>query len=544
MSGQSRVAPASAVLAEQATDEPAPRPPAGALACLVALAERLATQTDLEAVLEAVLDCATALLAPAACTIDLFSEAGELAVSLTRGLDAACADWWQQASRVARAVPGAITPMTPDWPAELQAVAPPVALRLPLALPGRPAVGALTLFAATADAPGRWPDYLLRSLILQAAAAVTSSRVRLRDIQAVYTVAQSITGRIDLAQLAEAVLQSVATLFDAASGALILAESQGAGATRSHVIACVGGGLGEETAATLLAWYTERTAPSVLAGLAPPLAGNAARRGIGLAAPLLLDRKLFGVLVLTYPAARAFRQSDLWLLSALASQVTMALRNAQLYLWSEELAIAEERSRIAREIHDGLAQSLAHKIVKLELCQRLIGRDAARLHQELEAIKASVRADIQDVRHSILALRPLDLEHHGLTEAVQAYINQFSHDTGIAISTRIAPLDGIVPKGQTALFRLVQEALNNIRKHAQATQASVVIEAGATGEICLVITDNGRGFDVAAALSRQPGQTGIGLKSMIERTLAAGGTIEIDSAPGRGTRIDIRLPGQ
>jgi signal transduction histidine kinase len=544
VSGHRWGAQTSAVLAGQATDDHAAAPSAEALACLVTLAERLATLTDLEAVLEAVADCATAMLAPAACAIDLFSEAGDLAVSLTRGLDAACADWWQQASCGARAAPVAATPLLPDWPPALQDVAPPVALRLPLALPERPAVGALTLFAADAEAARRWPVHLLHSLSLQAAAAVTSSRVRLRDIQAVYTVAQSITGRIDLAQLAEAVLQSVATLFDAAGGALILAESQGAGATNPHVIARAGGGVGVETAAALLAWYAERAAPLVLADLAPLLAGDAARRGLGLAAPLLLDRKLFGVLVLTYATARAFRQSDLWLLSAIASQVTMALRNAQLYLWSEELAIAEERSRIAREIHDGLAQSLAHKIVKLDLCQRLIGRDEERLRQELEAIKASVRADIQDVRHSILALRPLDLEHHGLTEAVQAYINQFSHDTGITIATRIAPLDGIVPKGQTALFRLVQEALNNIRKHAQATQASVVIDVDAAGEICLGITDNGRGFDVAAALSRQPGQTGIGLKGMIERTLAAGGTIEIDSAPGQGTRIEIRLPGQ
>jgi signal transduction histidine kinase len=294
----------------------------------------------------------------------------------------------------------------------------------------------------------------------------------------------------------------------------------------------------------VLGWCAQQMEPLVLARLTPPERGAQALRGAGLAAPLALDRKLLGVLILAYPAEQSFRQSDLWLLAAIASQATMALRNAQLYLWSEELAIAEERSRIAREIHDGLAQSLAHKVLKLELCQKLIGRDEARLKAELDAIKASVRADIQDVRHSILALRPLDLEHRGVSEAVQAYVGQFSNDTGIAIDARVAPLDGIAPKAQTALFRLVQEALNNIRKHAQAVRASVAIDIGAMNEIRLTIVDDGRGFDVQEALRRQPGHTGIGLKGMIERTTAAGGVIAIDSSPGQGTRIAIRLPGQ
>ena len=221
----------------------------------------------------------------------------------------------------------------------------------------------------------------------------------------------------------------------------------------------------------------------------------------------------------------------------------MALRNAQLYLWSEELAIAEERSRIAREIHDGLAQSLAHKILKLDLCLKLIDRDHDRLRHELEGLKQSVRADIQDVRHSILTLRPLDLEQRGLRGAVEAYVAQFSQDTGIAVTCHTGVLDGVSPKLQTALFRLMQEALNNIRKHAQATNARIIISIGDSGEIRLQVSDNGRGFDVNAALQRQPGQTGIGLRGMIERTVAADGTIQIDSEPGAGTRIDVSLPG-
>ena len=554
MSGHGWRDEARAVLAGQpagaraTTPDPSRRQPvedaarrAEQLAGLVTLADRLATLTDLESALEAVADATMAVIGPTACAIDLVHEgSGERVISLTRGLDARCAGWWLQAGGGSEAPPsdGAST-----WPAELASLAPVVAMRLPLGPVDRPAIGTLTLFAADPEAPLLWPADLLRSIAIQAAAAVTSSRVRLRDIQAVYSVAQAITGRIDLAQLADAVLESVVGLFAAEGGALVLTDGRLAADADPQVVARIGAGFDTEIA-TVLGWSAQQTEPMVLARLTPPERAGEAQRGVGLAAPLALDRKLLGVLILTYPTEQVFRQSDLWLLAAIASQATMALRNAQLYLWSEELAIAEERSRIAREIHDGLAQSLAHKVVKLELCQKLIGRDEPRLRAELDTIKASVRADIQDVRHSILALRPLDLEHRGLSEAIQAYVKQFSNDTSIAIDTRVAPLDGIAPKAQTALFRLMQEALNNIRKHAQADRASLAIDIGALSEIHLTIVDNGRGFDVQEALRRQPGHTGIGLKGMIERTTAAGGVITIDSAPGQGARIAIRLPGQ
>lgn len=506
---------------------------------LVSLANRLAEVTDLEAVLDAVIDAAMTMLRPAACAIDLLgSSGGGPVLSLARGLDEPCANWWRIA------LP--LLPAHPDpearavaWPGDLCPRAPAFALRLALALPDQPGLGALTLFVDDPAHTAAWPAAVLHSLVRQASAAVTGSRVRLRDLLAVYSVAQTITGRIEIAQLAEALLQGVVSLFTADSGALILADS-GASASGTLLTTRHGDGVVADSQ-TLLDCGAQGPAPAVLTALDPPVRALAGRRGRGLITPLLLERKVFGVLVLAYEREETFRQSDLWTLSAIASHVTMALRNAQLYLWSEELAIADERSRIAREIHDGLAQSLAHKIMRLDLCLKLINRDHVRLAAELETLKESVRADIQDVRHSILALRPLDLEQRGLSEAVQAYINQFSHDTGIRIDTTIVPLEAIAPKVQTALFRLVQEALNNIRKHAQATTASVSIALDG-GWIVMRVSDTGRGFDVAEALRRVPGQTGIGLKGMLERTTAAGGTLTIASSAGQGASVEVRLP--
>jgi signal transduction histidine kinase len=530
------------------TASPAPvgqRPDAEQLASLLELAERLATLTDLNAILDAVAEAAMRTLRPVACAIELLGADGaELAGSLTRGLDAACARWWADTGSTISAIIDQPMTLAPTWPEELRATAPPVVLRVPLAAPGKEPVGMLDLFAGRREALPAPELATLRSIAVLTSAAVEASRARLRDVLAVYTIAQSITGRFDLGQLAESVLRAIADRFASDNGAIILAESRQPVATPPQVIASLGQEPAPATVERLLARCAHRAAPFVLERLPAPALADPTLNGAGLVAPLWLDRKLLGLMLLTYTGPRQFRQSDLWLLSAIASQVTMALRNAQLYLWSEESAIAAERGRIARDIHDGLAQSLALKVIKLDICQKLIGRDDARLRTELEALKASVRTDIQDVRHSILALRPIDLEQRGLGEAVFAYAAEFSRDTGVTTRAHLDSLEAISPKTQTAIFRLVQEALNNIRKHAHATNAEISIIVEATGEILLTIADDGQGFDVESVLQRPPGQSGVGLRGMRERTLAAGGRLTIDSAPGRGARLTIHLPAR
>lgn len=515
------------------------------LSALVTLAERLATLTAPEAVLDAVADAVMATLGPEACALDLLHDRDDdRRVSLARGLDDRCVQWWTEVGSQATLVADPLALGDAVWPRDLAALAPSHVLQVALTSPDQTTVGALTLFATRPALERAAASPMLRGIMLQAGAALTAARARLREVLAVYSVAQSIAGRIDLGQLAASMLSAVAELFAASDGAIVLAETRSPGAESRQVVARQGAPVPPEVVEALLTSCADRRTPFILHQLAPRALRTNGRDGVGLVAPLWLERKLLGLLVLVYPAPRSFRQSDLWLLSAIASQVTMALRNAQLYLWSEELAISEERGRIAREIHDGLAQSLAHKIMKLDFCQKLIGRDEERLRQELTALKESVRADIQDVRRSILALRPVDLEQRGLRDAVEAYLAQFGHDTQIVVQTTIDRLDDLSPKAQTALFRLLQEALHNIRKHAQATTAVVSLTTDAAGLTTLVVADDGRGFDVEATLRRHPGQTGVGLKGMIERAAAAGGTLRVTSAPGQGTRLDIALPGR
>jgi len=217
----------------------------------------------------------------------------------------------------------------------------------------------------------------------------------------------------------------------------------------------------------------------------------------------------------------------------------VAIRNAQLYLWSEQLAITEERARIAREIHDGLLQSLAAKLMRVDLCQRLLEREPARVAAELAELRESLRADIHEVRRSILNLRPLRLEREGLAAALRGYASELAEECGWALSLALDEVNDLSPKLQTAVFRIVQEALNNVRKHAAARRVGVELRVSRT-YLRVVVQDDGRGFD--PRLVRRGNLRGIGLHSMQERARAAGGSLTLRSTSGTGTRIELRLP--
>jgi signal transduction histidine kinase len=260
------------------------------------------------------------------------------------------------------------------------------------------------------------------------------------------------------------------------------------------------------------------------------------------AAPLISHRKWLGVLFLTYRRPRPLSQRRRYLLTAVANEAAAALRNLELYLWSEERAILEERARIAREIHDGLQQSLAAKLMKISLIERLLTIDPSKVPAELAALKRSLQQDIQEIRHSVLALTPIDLESQGLERAVESYAREFADQTGIQVRLHLDVGGELGPKHQTAVYRLFQEALNNVRKHAQATQVEIDLLRGER-ELRLVIRDNGVGFDVAAARRRSPSTLGgLGLVGMQERVRSVGGDLQIVSQPGAGTLIEVHIP--
>ncbi|MBX6771568.1 MAG: hypothetical protein IRY83_07570 [Chloroflexi bacterium] len=199
----------------------------------------------------------------------------------------------------------------------------------------------------------------------------------------------------------------------------------------------------------------------------------------------------------------------------------------------------DERRRLARDVHDGPAQVLANAIFGLEWCKRLVGKEPDRLITELDNLENDLRAGLAEVRHFIYDLNPISFSDLGLVATLRGYLGRFSERTGIETRLMVAPeVERLTGQIEIGVFRIIQEALQNVRKHSRATRVEVTLARD--GPALLVrVADNGIGFD----RTRVPGSgTHFGLVSMAERARLLRGELDVDSAPGAGTRVSLRVP--
>lgn len=204
----------------------------------------------------------------------------------------------------------------------------------------------------------------------------------------------------------------------------------------------------------------------------------------------------------------------------------------------------EERSRVAREIHDGPAQTLSNVVLKTEICEKLIDTDINKAKEELKNLKKIVRDSLVDVRRIIYALKPMSLDDIGLIPTLKKYIDNFSSETGISVNFQKRGIEKEINEENLALtiFRVVQEALNNVKKHSEAKHANVCIEFMPVS-VRLTISDKGKGFDTdSIKVSKDDNMGGFGLLSIKERVELLDGTMEIKSCSGKGTTISVVLP--
>lgn len=203
----------------------------------------------------------------------------------------------------------------------------------------------------------------------------------------------------------------------------------------------------------------------------------------------------------------------------------------------------EERQRVARDIHDGPAQSMSNVVLKAEICERLIAVDIDKAKEELKNLKKIVRESLQDVRKIIYNLRPMSLDDLGLVPTLQRLVMTFQEDTGIAVTFRTRGLFAdIRPVISLTVFRIVQEAVSNIKKHAAAHNVAINLEF-MEKTLKLYIFDDGKGFNIEDLKVRNGDiNGGFGLFSMRERVELLSGEFDISTGQGKGTRLNITIP--
>lgn len=206
------------------------------------------------------------------------------------------------------------------------------------------------------------------------------------------------------------------------------------------------------------------------------------------------------------------------------------------------IAIEEERKRIARDIHDGPAQSLANVVLRLEICEKLLDENPQKGKVELENLKKLVKDSLKGMRQLIFDLRPMTLDDLGLIPAIKRFLKDFeSHfqiSTNLLISGEEKRLN---QKTETGLFRIIQEALNNVAKHSQARKVRVTIAINQR-YVIINITDDGKGFEVDKVLSREYSSESLGLPGIRERAELLGGKLTVKSSPGKGASITVNVP--
>jgi two-component system, NarL family, sensor histidine kinase DegS len=204
-------------------------------------------------------------------------------------------------------------------------------------------------------------------------------------------------------------------------------------------------------------------------------------------------------------------------------------------------AVMQERERLSRELHDGVAQLVGHLLLRLDTIKGLVEADRRReAGTELERLREVADEIYDDIGESISGLRT-SLAERGLVRALQDYVDQFEDRHQIPVSLRAdGAADQIPPVAALQLFRLVQEGLTNVRKHALAREAAVILTSDSPGQLEVVIVDDGQGFVPSG--ERNDNGRPLGLTSMRERVESLGGTFEVQSEPGSGTRVTAIIP--
>jgi signal transduction histidine kinase len=252
---------------------------------------------------------------------------------------------------------------------------------------------------------------------------------------------------------------------------------------------------------------------------------------------MIVKERMIGMLTAIHDELGYYSPHHAQLAAVIAAQAAVAIENARLYTQAQELAALKERSRLARELHDSVSQALYGIALAARTSRTLLDRDPPRAAEPLDYVLTLAEAGLAEMRALIFELRPESLEVEGLIAALDHQLAALHARHGIAVEASLGGTEPDVPyASKEAMYRVAQEALHNVVKHARASAVKVTLGADAEG-LTLEVCDDGQGFE---ADGQFPGH--LGLRTMQERAVGLGGSVRVQSTPGSGTRVHAWIP--
>ncbi len=402
---------------------------------------------------------------------------------------------------------------------------------------GEERVGVIAAYVDAQTSPSPRQLNLVRTLTTEITTALEGFQRRASQMATFYAVDRITQEQRNLDSLLERVLDTILAGWSAEAGAILLFTEgeDGAWVIRAHK------GLGDDLQAPgfqLALRMADRVRATPQPLIVEEQAGDDFPASMAVV-PLQASGETLGALFLGSARSGTFVTAQQDLLKAIAHQIALAVRHVQLYSRLREMAMLEERYRLSREMHDGVAQTLGYLGLQAERLERLLteGRTES-LRAELTELRQAIAEAYQEVREAIDGLRLSVDEPGGLIKALCAHLEDFERRTGLEIKyTGPEDVGALAPEVTLQLLRIAQEALANVRRHAQARHVQVQL-IRVDDHLELTVADDGHGFD-----PRLPqGRRGIGLSSMRERARSIGGKLTVASNPGAGTRVTVRVP--
>jgi signal transduction histidine kinase len=266
--------------------------------------------------------------------------------------------------------------------------------------------------------------------------------------------------------------------------------------------------------------------------------------------PLRSGFNVYGAMLFAHPDPNYFTKDRRGLLDIIGRQAVIAVQNASLYqdLVEEKERMVEvqedARKKLARDLHDGPTQSVAAMAMRINLARRMLNKDVKEATKELVKIEELAHRTTKEIRHMLFTLRPLILESQGLSAALHAMAEKMreTYSQNVIINVDEKILEDMEMGKQGVIFYIIEEATNNARKHANAPHIWVRLRPFEEGIGLLEIEDDGIGFDVAAVNKSYDQRGSLGMVNLRERTELVNGLLNVDSAPGNGTRVQVYIP--